>query len=199
MKREALKGVLHARAESMTPSTHKEDDRKLTFTIISPNNDGMRYDWYSGDSYIERLDANGANSERLNTFFKDHNRSVDSAVGRIENVIVDGGTIRGDVVFGSGEDEQSIYRKYDEGILTDVSIGYRINKYEVEERSNEPDLVTVTDYDIFEVSAVGIGFDAGAKAQRSGLTEDGMTEAEMEQRISALEEIFGISTPKQGE
>ncbi len=161
-KREALIGVLRDRAESVTPV--EKDDRTLTFTIISEDNEGMRYDWFSGDSYIERLDVSGAKTERLNTFFKDHNRGVDDAIGKVESVRMDGGSLKADVVFGSESD--SILNKYREGILTDVSIGYSIEKYDVEERSDDPDIVTVTEFSIRELSAVGIGFDTGAKHER---------------------------------
>lgn len=190
-KREALLGQVHYRkASSGSVATPSKKDNAHTFTLVSDDNGGMRYDWWSGDSYEEVLSIEGGRFDALNTFFKDHDRSVDSAVGRIEDVRVDGGTIKGDVVFGSGDDEQSIYRKYAEGILTDVSIGYRINKYEVEEREGEPDMVTVTDYDIFELSAVGIGFDKGAKIEREVILED---EAEILKRVEALEERFGIT------
>lgn len=163
-KREALNGVLHARAESVSPTSHEGDDRKLTFTIISADNEGMRYDWWSGESYVERLDVSGAKTDRLNTFFKDHNRGVDDAIGKVESVRLDGDSLKADVVFGS--DADSILNKYREGVLTDVSIGYAINTYEVEEREGEADVVTVTEFDIYELSAVGIGFDRGAKHER---------------------------------
>jgi len=79
---------------------------------------------------------------------------------------LDGDTLKADVVFGA--DGESVLNKYREGVLTDVSIGYAINGYTVEEREGEPDIVTVTDFEIFELSAVGIGFDQGAKHERSG-------------------------------
>ncbi len=190
-KRNALLGEVHYRQATVrlrTPSTDTKPNTH-TFTIVSDDNGGMRYDWYSGESYLEELSIEGASFGSLRTFFKDHNRSVDSAIGRIEETRVDGGTIVSDVFFGSGIDEQNVYRKYDEDILTDVSIGYQINKYEVEERDSEPDIVTVTDYEIFELSAVGVGFDSGAK-KREVILED---EDEVLARVEALEARFGIS------
>lgn len=162
-KREALRGTIRSRAAT-APVTKTENDRTLTFTIISDENEGMRYDWWSGDKYLERLDVNGAKTGRLNTFFKDHNRGVDDAIGRVTNVRMDGNSLKADVVFGS--DADSILNKYREGILTDVSIAYAIEKYEVDEREGEADVVTVTEFEIFELSAVGIGFDRGAKHER---------------------------------
>ncbi|MGB3751879.1 MAG: Mu-like prophage major head subunit gpT family protein, partial [Arcobacteraceae bacterium] len=75
--------------------------------------------------------------------------------------------LKGDVVFGTDKESDSIFRKYAEGILTDVSIGYKVNTATIEERKNETDIVTVTDFDIRELSAVGIGFDKGATVGRN--------------------------------
>jgi hypothetical protein len=187
-KRSALLHNTKTRVASfVTPPTAK--DNTISFTMVSDDNGGTRYSWDTGELYEERLDPAGAGFESLTTFFKDHERSVDSAIGRVKDVRVEGGTVIGDVIFGSGAAEQDVYRKYTEGILTDVSIGYRINSYKVEERENEMDLVTVTDYDIFELSAVGIGFDAGAKARTA---EELPVSGEVIERVEALEKAFGI-------
>lgn len=143
-----------------------EETRTVPFIIISRNNEGERYDWWKDEIYIERLDVNGATYERLNTFFKDHIRSVDTAIGRVENIRVEDGELKADVVFGTDEESEKIFRKYVEGILTDCSIGYKINSVTVEERKGEPTIVTVTSFDIRELSAVGIGFDSGATVGR---------------------------------
>lgn len=190
-KRNALLGKTHFRQASvrLQPAIENSKTNAHTFVMVSDDNGGMRYDWYSGESYLEELSIEGASFESLNTFFKDHNRSVDSAVGRVEDVRVDGGTIVSDVIFGTGDDEQSVYRKYSEGILTDVSIGYQINKYEVDERDGEPDVVTITDYEIFELSAVGIGFDKGAKKRGVILRDEAMVLS----RVEALEAHYGIT------
>ncbi|MEA1919143.1 MAG: Mu-like prophage major head subunit gpT family protein [Campylobacterota bacterium] len=168
-KREALTGVSHTR--KLTIQQTKRDDLEentLSFVFVSSDNAGVRFNWDDYEYYDEVLDVSGANTERLNTFFKDHYRSVDSAIGKVSNVRVEDEQLVGDVTFGTDEDSQKIYRKYIDGILTDVSIGYQINKYDVDKRAeNERDLVTVKDYSIFELSAVGIGFDAGAKKREN--------------------------------
>ena len=187
-KRDALAGKVYTRKASVAP-TQKNTD-KLTFVMVSENNEGMRYDWRISDNeFIERLDINGANMDELNTFFKNHNRDVDDAIGRVENKRMEGTSLLCDVVFDeSGADTK---RKYENGTLSDVSIGYRINKYTVEERQGEPDIVTITDFNIVELSAVGIGFDSGAKLQGRDANfntgEDGMNE--LEKRLAELEKI----------
>ncbi len=163
---EELLNLVHNRTLTLklNSDTQHRSDNTLSFVLVSNDNGGKRFDWSSGEYYTELLDVNGANTDRLNTFFKDHSRSVDSAIGKVFNVRVEDGQIIGDVTFGTDEDSQTIYRKYREGILTDVSIGYEIEDYTVSRGAeNESDEVLITRYSLFELSAVGIGFDSGAK------------------------------------
>lgn len=172
-----------------------EETRTVPFIIISRNNEGERYDWWKDEIYIERLDVNGATHERLNTFFKDHIRSVDTAIGRVENIRVEDGELKADVVFGTDEESDKIFRKYVEGILTDCSIGYKINSVTVEERKGEPTIVTVTSFDIRELSAVGIGFDSGATVGREKeIVGDKLMNEELRAELLALRQsIDGLS------
>ena len=101
------------------------------------------------------------------TFFKDHNPSVDNAIGRVENLRLEGGEIKCDVVFGSDEDSLKVFQKYAEGILTDVSIGYTIDEVVETEKKGEPTHVLVTKFTILELSAVWKGFDGGATVGRN--------------------------------
>ena len=144
-----------------------EENRRISFTLISKENAGERYDWWNDEIYIEELDVNGANTETLRTFFKDHRPSVDNAIGRVENKRVEDGELKADVVFGRDDESQKVFQKYLDGVLTDVSIGYRVNDIMVTERKDEPTHVLVTDYDIVELSAVWKGFDPGASISRS--------------------------------
>lgn len=192
-KREALVGVNQTRAMQVSVSrTDETPNNTLTFVFVSAANAGTRYSWSSGEYYTEQLDIKGATVERLNTFFKDHYASVDSAVGKITNVRIEGEELVGDVTFGSDDVSQRVYSKYLEGILTDVSIAYEIRDYKVEQGAdNVRDKVTVTDFDIFEVSAVGIGFDSGAKKRKVDNFDkgDGMTKEQLE-RLAILEAML---------
>jgi len=161
-------------------------DGVLSFVMVSEANSGSRYDWSTGKFYEELLDVNGANTARLNTFFKDHRHDVDSASGQVTNIRVEDSVLVGDVKFASDENSQAVYRKYADGVLTDVSIGYEIKNYTVEERESQDDLVTVTDYEIFELSAVGIGFDSGAKIREK---ENIVMDEKQLKRLEALEKM----------
>jgi len=183
-KKETLNGVSHHRSMAVRKAVpvSDEDNGSLSFVMISSNNAGTRYNWWEDEYYSEQLDVSGANTERLKTFFKDHIRSVDTAIGKVDNVRVENGELIADVTFGKDDASQAIEQKYRDGILTDVSIGYEIVGYDVQKRENDIDLVTVTDFNIYELSAVGIGFDSGATKREK---EDNMPK-ELLERLSEL-------------
>lgn len=146
------------------------ENRSISFILVSSDNAGERYDWWNDEVYIEELDPKGARFDELKTFFKDHKQAVDTAIGRIENARVDGEEIKADVFFGTDEDASKVFTKYQDRILTDVSVGYYVNDIVVTSKKDEPDHVLVTDYTLVELSAVWKGFDKGATMGRSHTT-----------------------------
>lgn len=144
------------------------ENRTIPFVLVSKDNAGERYDWWNDEVYIEELDPHGARLDELKTFFKDHSQSVDTATGRIENARVDtDGQIKSDVIFGTDDESDRVFIKYQDRILTDVSVGYYVHDIVVTSKKDEPDHVFVTDYTIVELSAVWKGFDKGATMGRS--------------------------------
>ena len=191
LKTKLIGSEIQRRASPQT-SLINEKERRIPFILISKDNAGPRY--CCGEiEYIERLDVNGAKFDNLKTFFKDHDRSVDSAIGKVENIRVENGELKADVVFANTPDALEVFEKYKQGILTDVSIGYRVNAVTIEEKVNEPDIVTVTDFDILEVSAVGVGFDKGATVGRSKTFKEEKLDkekfAQMQERLNELESL----------
>jgi len=144
-----------------------EEKSMIPFILVSKDNACERYDWWEDEIYIEELDVKGAKYDELRTFFKDHKPSVDNALGRVDNIRVDGGELKADVYFGSDDDAQKIFKKYHDGILGDVSIGYRIDDFVETVKKDEPNHILVTSYRIYELSAVWKGADAGATVGRS--------------------------------
>jgi hypothetical protein len=149
-------GTVHNRA-TVDINLIDEENRTIPFIMVSKDNSGLRYDWFSDEIYEERLEPTGANLDSLNTFFKDHKMSVDTAIGKVVNKRYENGELKADVVFGTDPESDTIFNKFREGILTDVSIGYTIQEVEVTERENETTEVLVKRFDIHELSAVWKG------------------------------------------
>lgn len=164
-------GTIHNRAVAETDLIDEENNT-IPFILVSEDNGGLRYDWWEDEIYEEVLNPNGATFDRLNTFFKDHRMSVDTAIGKVTNTRLEDGKIKADVVFGTDTESQTIFNKFREGILTDVSIGYTIQDTKTTKREKEYPLVEVTRFDIHELSAVWKGFDKNAKVGRSADDEN---------------------------
>ena len=166
------------RADTARIRSINEADNTLSFTMISNSNACKRFDWELGE-YIEELDINGARFNELKTLFKDHNPSVDNAIARIENIRVENDELVCDCVFAKDEKSQEIFRKYQDGILSDVSIGYRILKQDID-KASKPKRALVTEFEIFELSAVWKGADKNAKKR--------FNDDDKERKIKALSE-----------
>lgn len=137
---------------------NKTDEKRLKFCIISRNNSCERFDWEIG-RYIETLDVNGAIYDDLKTMFKDHIISVDNAIARVENIRLEDGELLCECVFD--ESSTTIYERFKNGILNDVSIGYRVIESKISKKDNK-NYVLVTKFEILELSAVWKGADKGA-------------------------------------
>jgi hypothetical protein len=168
------------------------ETRTVPFILVSKNNSGERYDWWENRIYTEELDPKGAILTELRTFFKDHFPSVDNAIGRVENLRLEGGEIKCDVIFGSDEDSLKVFQKYAEGILTDVSIGYTIDEVVETEKKGEPTHVLVTRFTILELSAVWKGFDKNATVGRSADADKEKVVGQEDQPSNAERELIGL-------
>lgn len=120
---------------------------------------------------IEVLDhANGAmRTERLEggaAVLVNHD--WDDQVGVVESVTV-GADRRGRAVvrFGRGARASEVWQDVVDGIRRHVSVGYSINRVEVEERSGMADMVRVTDWEPHEISIVSVPADVSVGVGRS--------------------------------
>jgi len=81
--------------------------------------------------------------------------------------IDDDGVGRAVIRFSKSQRGQEIYQDVKDGIRQLVSVGYRIHEYDIEERKGEPDIVTVTRWEPFELSIVAIPADPSVGVGRS--------------------------------
>jgi hypothetical protein len=171
-----VKEILENQPET-NPTQSSQDDIN-TFILISNDNATTRYDFFKDEEYLEELDNSKADFSSLKTFFTDHEQSVDTAIGKVQNIRFDSSSqLLADVKFSSIPKAQEIKTKYDEGVLTDVSIGYKVNDFIVKSTSSSSlqdnstissksdesiKHILVTDYEIVELSAVWRGADRGS-------------------------------------
>lgn len=142
------------------------DEEKRTVEVAFSSEEP--YERYFG---IEILDHSkkSVDLSRLKTggaVLMGHNH--DDQVGVVESVRIDSDR-RGRAIlrFGKSKRASEIFEDVKDGIRQLISVGYRVVKYEVEEKESGPDLVRVTEWAPFEISFVSVPADATVGVGRS--------------------------------
>lgn len=157
-----------------------EDDASRLEISFSSELPYRRFSWAREEYFHEVLGhgSDEADLSRLNSgaapLLTDHDARVGAQVGVVERAWIDGAQGRAVVRFASTEDARAVRQKIDDGILSNVSVGYRISaaRDTGETRDGEP-VVRVTAWQPYEVSlvavpadpTVGVGRAAGDDAQ----------------------------------
>jgi len=159
------------RADVVAGSINAE---RRTFDVTFCTGSGVvRYDWMSDTKYVETLGLKPGQVrlERLNggaPFLNAHNAyEVESVLG----VIVDGsarlekGQGVATVRLSKRAAVDPIWQDVRDGILRNVSVGYRVHRYEQTEGDGKIPVRHAIDWEPFEISSVPIGADAGAQVR----------------------------------
>jgi hypothetical protein len=135
----------------------------------------LRYDWMTGSKYLETLSMKPGQIRlgRLNAGAPFLNAHSTYDVGDVLGVVVDGsariekGEARATVRFSRRADVEPVWQDVRDGILRNVSVGYRVHKYEQAEGGEDGKIPTrlAIDWEPYEISAVPIGADAGAQVR----------------------------------
>jgi hypothetical protein len=143
--------------------------------IFTTGADVMRYDWDTGRRYIERLslDPKHVRLERLNAgapLLDSHSAySIASQIGVVED-----GTAklaakegRATVRFSKRADVEPFYQDVRDKIIRNVSVGYRVHRFEETAGKGEMPVRLATDWEPYEISMVPMGADTGARVRSS--------------------------------
>lgn len=146
------------------------DSEARTFDVVWTTGATVRRERWFSDPYDEELstDPGAVRLGRLNAgapFLDTHYAwSLDGTLG----VVVDGsarmenGVGVATIRFSDREDREPVWRDIAAGIIRNVSVGYRVHRYEIEKRDGAPELWRAVDWEPLELSAVPIGADPGA-------------------------------------
>lgn len=91
-----------------------------------------------------------------------HNQ--DQHIGLVEDVRVEDGKLRGMLRFSKNQRATEVWQDVKDGFLKNISIGYRVNKWEEQDDS---DVVRVTRWTLFEASVVSVPADHSVGINRS--------------------------------
>lgn len=165
------------RAAEVRPGTINEEARTAEIVWTTGARVArMRFQGWDIVEYDEELavEPGAVRLERLNggaPFLNSH------AAWRLENVIgvVERGTARleggkgyATIRFSEREEVEPIWRDIRDGIISNVSVGYRVHRFEIEKVEGERELWRAVDWEPMEISAVAIGADPGAHVRSEG-------------------------------
>lgn len=145
----------------------KADKESRTVEVaFSSDNDGLlRWFGYEvlshqpGAIRLERLQDGAA-------FLMDHNSR--DQVGVVESVEIGAdGVGRASIRFGRSSRAQEIFQDVQDGIRKHISVGYRIHAWEITGERDGEDVVTITDWEPYEISLVAVPFDPTVGVGRS--------------------------------
>ncbi len=160
--------TLRADVESVDP------DMRTVEVIFSTGAPVERYDWRTDTRYLETLSLkpNDVRLERLNAGAPFLNTHSTFDIGDVLGVVTPGsariaeGRARATIRFSKRDDVEPIWQDVQDGILRNVSVGYRVHSYE-QSGGTEGKPVTrhAIDWEPYEISAVPMGADPGAKVR----------------------------------
>jgi hypothetical protein len=162
---------------------------------------GTRVQRYGMDgSFIEELsmDAKAIRMDRLNAgapLLNSHSAAqLSDVVGVVERAWLHGNEGRAVVRFSSRDDVTPIFNDVRDGIIRNISVGYRVWKYERAEEGGTP-LMRAVDWEPHELSLVPIPADAGAQV-RSDEPPTLNTKPEKDSPMDEIRELEGVTTPE---
>ena len=161
---------LQTRLASVEASS-SADNAERTFNVVFTTGAKVRrYDYMNDEAYDEELSVDPASMRmnRLNSGAPVLDTHGQYALNDVIGVVVPGsarvenGLGRATLKIDGGEENAGIVRKIKDGIIQNVSVGYRVHKYEIIRGDGVPPVYRATDWEPHEISLVPIGADAGA-------------------------------------
>ena len=117
------------RGFQLRAQTINEEERSVE-AVISTDQPVEVWDWRRGETIDEVLLATGAQLPTQMPMLANHDRwSLDSVLGSVRNLRIDGGAIVGRLMFAREDaDAEKAWNKVRQSHIIDVSVGYRVNE-----------------------------------------------------------------------
>lgn len=183
------------RSAEFRPSTANKENRTVEL-VWTTGSRVFRSDLWEGSFYEElAVTPEAVRLERLNSgapFLNSHNQNTLSDVlGVVEKAWVANGEGRAIVRFSQRAEVDPIWSDVANGIIRNVSVGYRVNKFEKVGESDGVPVMRATDWLPFEISAVCTGADglAGFRSSVEENTCEIQEGTEMEQTQETAQEV----------
>lgn len=154
-------------------ATADEETRSVEL-VFSTGAAVERMDWWTGKRYLEKLSLDPAHvkTDRLNAgapLLDAHSAySIADQIGTVVpgSVKLTKTEARATVRFSKRDAVTPIWNDVKDGIIRNVSVGYRVRKFEEDAKDNKVPVRTAIDWEPFEISMVPMPADAGAQVRK---------------------------------
>lgn len=182
---------LDLRAEFQPQTINKE---KRTIELVWSTGATVRRGGFFTDPFDEELSMESANIrlDRLNRgapLLNSHSQyDLSNVMGVVERAWIENGVGKATVRFSQRDDVGTIFKDVEDGVIRNVSVGYRVYKYQdVTKDDSRIKTFRAVDWEPFEISLVPIPADAGAQVRSN--PEKNTVEIEMRNNIPSGGEI----------
>lgn len=162
------------RAAQFVPSSYNESKNTVTLVAASES-EVLQRTWDGTINEILSMQPGHVRLERLNAGANvidnhDHRYTSvrDSVLGVVTRAWVEDGKLMCEVRFSNREDIKGFIQDVRDGIQRNISIGYRVYKYEITEEEGKIPVYRATDWEPFEVSFVAVPADFVAGVRNHG-------------------------------
>jgi hypothetical protein len=171
MDPEVIELPLRTRGAEVMPASVNAEAR--TVEVIWTTGATVRRARFWDEPVDEELivDAAAVRLDRLNSgapFLNSHNAwELDAVLGVVVDgsARIEGGQGLSTIRFSQRADVEPIWQDIVGGIIRNVSVGYRVHRYEITKRDGQVELWRAVDWEPMEISAVAIGADPGAQVR----------------------------------
>ncbi len=147
------------------PSTFSEESRTVDVTFAT-DTPVRRYDWLN-DRYFDEVLTFGPGQMRTARLdagaplLDNHSAwgGVRNTLGVVESFSIEGNQARATIRFSKRDEVEGILQDVKDGILRNISVGYRVHKYDKEMREGEVPIYRAVDWEPYEISLVSIPAD----------------------------------------
>lgn len=155
-----------------------DEEKRTAEMVFATGHQVRRFDWFEGE-FMEELsmDPKHVDMGRINQgavqFLRDHGKNgrptIDDVMGIVEEASFDGERGIATVRFSERDEVQGFIADIRSGILRNVSVGYRVRKFQKVAENDGVPVLRAVEWEPLEISSVAIGADpaAGFRSARS--------------------------------
>ena len=183
---------------AMPAEVTEENSRSFEVVFGTETEGVMRYDWARDEVFVEVLDFS-LSSVRMTRFeqgvvpvLDNHDRwgGVRSQLGKAENARLEDGRGLATIRFSNRTEVDGIVQDVRDGILTGISVGYRVNKYKRDGKTADGVLRRrAVDWEPLEISLAPVPADGESRVRATEQTEYHLAviEGEEERAVSVAD------------